>query len=325
MKTWPLIVALCLAQGMSFARDADGRLSVILAPNSTQPVIVSRGGEFDVLLSTNAELRLESASGSYALRAGGTQPARGWIRSRATVDADAPAGTYTLIAKTATGEDRNFRSVVVLDAPPESYRVAVWTNPRIGADPQHPDTALFRVTARINSGGAAIVVVTGDLTADGTPEQFRLALDMLNDCEAPTLVAPGPADRGGGRAGEYLGERPAAVPFGADGFLLCPAAGEGLGGGAGRLYTERRRIRAARWSIGAGFARDLDELRKSLTLFVDDPLDYVLGGESVGPGAPQEETSSWGRARLIAAPQERGALRWFTVGPRGLALDTAQD
>jgi hypothetical protein len=325
MKAWPMAVLFSLASTLAGARSADGRLAVLLAPNSTQPAIVSRGGELDVILRENAELRLESASGSYGLRAAPAQPFRGLLRVRATLSAGAPAGAYTLIAKTASGEDRNFRSVVVLDAPPESYRVAVWTNLRVGADPQHPDTALFRVSARINAGHAGLVLVTGDLTAAGTPEQFRLALDLLNDCAAPTLVAPGPADLASGRAQEYLGARPSAVPFGPDGYLLCPAPLADLGGEAGRLYTERRRIRATRWSIAAGLDLELRDLRGPLTVFADDPLDFVLGGRAGAAGGPQGEASPWGPARLYTAPQERGALQWFTVGPRGVAPDSSPD
>jgi hypothetical protein len=325
MKTRPLAVLFWLASALACARSADGRLAVLLAPNSTQPAIVSRGGELEVLLRENAELRLESASGSYGLRAALAQPFRGLLRVQATLSADAPAGAYTLIAKTASGEDRNFRSVVVLDAPPDSYRVAVWTNLRVGADPQHPDTPLFRVTARINAGHAVLVLVTGDLTVEGTPEQFRLALDLLNDCVAPTLVAPGPADFAAGRAQEFLGARPAAVPFGPDGYLLCPAPVADLGEEAGRLHAERRRIRAARWSIGAGLGLELGDLREPLTVFVDDPLDFVLGGRAAAAGGPQAEASPWGPARLYTAPQERGSLQWFTVGPRGLAPDSSQE
>ncbi len=317
MRNCLLAAALCAVCAAGHARDAEGRLATILSPSSTQPAIVVRGGQFDVLLRDDAPLRLESAAGSFNLSAADVQDFRGRRRVRVVLPAAVPAGAYSLVAASPAAEDRSFRAVFVLDSPPDEYRVAVWSTPRVSADPRRPDTGLFRVTAEINAGRPGLVLVTGDLTAAGSPEQFRLALELLNDCAAPTLVAPGPADLAGGHARDFLGDYPAAVPFGMDGYLLCPAPAGGLGQEDGRLHLERRRIRAARWSVGVGCLADSGDLRAQLTIFVDDPLDAVVGAI----GAAPIRTSPWGPTRIFTAPEGPAALEWFTAGPRPIAPD----
>lgn len=319
MKRLALVAAMCLAATIADARDAQGRLGLVLAPNSTQPAIVVRGDAFEVTLREDAALRLESAAGYFPLSESETRVLRGSHVARVTLPAEVPAGTYTLAGTSATGQDRNYRSVVVLDAPLETYRIAVWSNLRVGADPQHPDTELYRGSAQINSGGAALVLVTGDLTAGGTPEQLRLALDILNDCNAPTLVAPGAIDFASGQAENFLGVYPAAVLFGFDGILIGSAPHVSLGAEAGRLHLERRRVRAARWSIGAVPEFDLGRLREQLTVIVDDPLDAVLGVPA-GAVAESGDPSPWGRADVFTVPPDRAALQWYIVTPQRVSM-----
>ncbi len=317
MRILLLAAAICIAAATADARDAEGRLSTILAPSSTQPAIVVRGDALSVLLREDAALRLESSAGSFELTQSSSQTRRGVRAIRATFPPTVSVGAYTLVATSAGGDDRNFRAVFVLDAPPEEYRVAVWNNPRVSADPQSPDTALFRVTAEINAGRPALVLVTGDLTASGSPGQFRLALELLNDCTAPTLVAPGPADATAGHAQDYLGDYPVAVPFGSDGYLLCSTPAWDLGGEDGRLHLERRRIRAARWSVGVGCNVDSGDLRTQLAIFVDDPLDAVVGAIGGTPG----RTSPWGPTSIFTTSESRGALEWFTASARPIVPD----
>lgn len=311
-----LIVLMC---GWSHARDAEGRLDLILSPSNTQPAIVVRGGTFTAALREEAALRLESAAGSFALSAPPATVHRGLQIKEVALPEDVPAGTYTLVGSAGEAADRNYRAVVVLDAPLETYRIAVWSNLRVSADPQSPDTELYRLSAQINAGGAALVLVTGDLTASGAPEQFRLALDILNDCTAPTLVAPGAIDFASGGVSRFLGDYPVAVPFGLDGVLLCAAPRGALGVEEGKLHLERRRIRASRWSIGAAPAFDVGDLREQLTVLVDDPLDAVLGAPAAAVSEPGE-ASPWGRARVFTSPPDRAALQWYTVTPQRVSI-----
>lgn len=318
MRTFALAGVIALTSALAHARDAEGRLDLILSPSNTQPAIVVRGGTFPVALREEAALRLESAAGSFALSAPMATIQRGLRTKEIALPENVPAGTYTLVGSAGDEADRNYRAVVVLDAAPETYRIAVWSNLRVSADPQRPDTDLYRVSAQINAGGAALVLVTGDLTASGTPEQFRLALDILNDCNAPTLVAPGGIDFASGGVERFLGTYPVAVPFGLDGILLCSAPRAASGVEAGKLYLERRRIRPARWSIGAAPEFDFGDLRGQLTALVDDPLDAVLGA----PAAVTEpsEVASWGDARVFTSPPDRATLQWYTVTPQRVSI-----
>ncbi len=317
MRFLALAIAACLLSATAHARDAEGRLDLVLSPNSAQPAFVVHGGALSVVLREEASLQLESAAGSFALSTPAAKIQRGYSVVDITIPAEVPAGTYTLAGSSGDKTDRNYRSVVVLDAPLESYRIAVLSNLRISADPERPDTDLYRTTALTN--GAALVLVTGDLTASGTPEQFRLALEILNDCQAPTLVAPGTTDFASGHVSEYLGAYPLAIPFGLDGVLLCSAPRAAVGVEAGKLLLERRRIRAARWSIGAVPLLDLGLVRDQLTVLVDDPLDAAIGAPA-GIATETGEASSWGTTRMYAAPAQRAALEWFTVNPQRVSL-----
>lgn len=319
MRLLTLVAATCFLAVTAQARDADGRLDLVLSPNSAQPAIVVRGGTFNVVLREDSVLRLESAAGSFALTTPAAKTQRGFPVVEVTVPAEVPAGTYTLAGSKDDKTDRNYRSVVVLDEPLESYRIAVLSNLRVSADPERPDTDLYRTTGLMNGGGAALVLVTGDLTATGTPEQFRLALEILNDCHAPTLVAPGAMDFASGHVPEYLGAYPLAVPFGLDGVLLCSAPRAASGVEAGKLHLERRRIRASRWSIGAVPLLDLGLVRDQLTVLVDDPLDAAVGAPT-GVVRETGEASPWGTTRLYAAPQQRAALEWFLVNPQRVQI-----
>jgi hypothetical protein len=316
MRLHVLALSTLLVVGAAAARDSEGRLDVILAPNNAQPAIVAPGGQFEAVLAANAPLRIESAQGVFALESSGARPWRGAWRVDALVPTDAPPGAYALVAVGANGPDPVYRAVFVQAQPAETYRVAHIANLRVG-DPEGSDSRLFRVTASLNASAPDLILVTGDLTAGGAAEQFRLALEVLNDCAAPTLVAPGAADDREGLAETYLGRYPAAIAYGLDGYLLCPPGARPGSGADGRLHVERRRIRSARWSLGVAARSAWDDPRTNLTLLIDDPLDYVAGGDA-GPGqAPR----TWGGAHILTARPGRATVRWFTVGPRGIEDD----
>lgn len=310
MRAWIPLLAM-LAASAAHARDENERLAFILAPNNAQPAIVRAGDTFSVVVRSQVPLRIESAAGTIALSTAGARPWRGnWI-VEATVPSTALAGAYTLVAEDPDTRDSVYRAVYVLAETVESYRVAHVTNLRAG-DPQRPDSRLFRLTAALNEGAPDLILVTGNLTATGAEDEFRLAMDVLNDCRAPTFVAPGDADNGEGLLQAYLGEYPAALWFGDDGYLLCPPPALLSPGNDARLHVARRAIRAARWSIGVGAEFSHRDSRTALTLFVDDPLDYV-----VYPG-PADVVEAWGRTRRVETSGDM-QIRWFVVGPRGAA------
>ncbi len=314
-----LVLLIVSVAGAIPAREPDGRLGLVVAPNDTQPVMVQPGQEFDVLLRTEAALRLESAEGSYELAAGAGAGWRGRIRVAVTTPENAAPGTYTLVAETPEASDHAFRAVHVYNGFPETYAVAQLNDLRVGAAVGR-DTVLYRSARAINSREASLVLVTGNLTANGRADEFRIALEVLNAIAAPTLVVPGAVDRASGGAEEFLGPYPVTRRYGRDGFLMYytePGPTDWNESIHGQLYPARRSIRASRWSVGVSNRYVLgSSLRDALTLFVDDPLDVLVAG---GASGPVDGEVHWG-GTLLFGPSEarRGSVRWYTAGPRGL-------
>lgn len=314
MRPIAIATGLLLAASMASARDEAGRLAAIVAPNNAQPAVLRPGATLRALLRANVPLRIESAQGAANLELIRAQPWRGlWLVESRVPDGAAP-GPYALVARASGGDDVIHRAVYLLADSRESYTVAHVTNLRAG-DLRGSDSQLFRVTSMLNARAPDLVVVTGDLTASGTAEQFRIALDVLNDCIAPTFVAPGPADMRGGLADVYLGSYPVALPYGEDAYLLCPPANAMTPSTEAKLHIERRRVRAARWSVGAASGFPHDDLRVAITLFVDDPLDYLLDTREDRAGTAR---ARWGHTRLLTASSGRAEVRWYRVEPRGI-------
>lgn len=315
-----LIAALGLG-AWAAAREPDGRLGIVVTPNNTQPALVQPGQQFEVVLRTRATLRLESSGGTYELEAGAAVPWRGWLRVECTLPQGVPRGTYTLTAEDPEAADHAFRAVQVYESFSETYTVAQLNDLRVGAEDGR-DTVLYRSTRRINSAEPALVLVTGSLTAHGAADEFRVALEILNDIAAPALVVPGSVDRSQGLAETFLGPYPVTRRYGRDGYLafFTPASATGWSRAEeGRLYMERRSIRAVRWSMGLSNRYALgSNLRDALTLFVDDPLDVIVAG-SIGAPAESGGQVHWGGTRLYGpASAGRGSVRWYRVGPRGV-------
>lgn len=315
------LLALTLLGGPASARDGEGRLDVIVAPNNTRPVLTQAGQTFDALLREGATLTLESPAGSTELNQTAGVDWRGLVRVTCRLPEAVPAGAYTLVAKNRERTDRTFRAVHVYDAFPTAYTIAQFNDLRVGAKGAR-DTALYRITRRINAGQPGVVLVTGNLTADGSADEFRVALEVLNDLEAPTLVTPGAVDRSSGLAEAYLGPSPATWQFGRDGYLgYYTPTGRGDWGGAqeGRVYVARRSIRASRWSIGFTNEYGLaSPMRDVLTLFVDDPLDVVIAGHAAAY-TRGGRTTPWGHTTLFEQTSDtRGGVHWFRVDERGV-------
>ena len=307
----------------AWAREADGRLGLLLLPNDARPALVQAGQSFTVVAREQAKLSLKSVSDSFAVGIRWVRLPNGLYEGVGRVPPGAPPGTYTLEGVSDGTEDRNFRSVFVYESFPETYRVAHLSNLRIGSETGR-DTRIFQSTKAINAAGVAIVLVTGDLTDAGTPQQYAQALDLLGDCLAPTLVSVGRVEQASGLAGDFLGPPTFAVRFGPDGYLGYYSATIDeldLEGRAGEMYRMRRSIRSAYWSVGfTNYYGPEVPLRDQLVLFRDDPLDVVITARQslrreVGFGIP------WGDTRGFAMPtSERGAVQIYEVGRGGVHL-----
>ncbi len=307
----------------AWAREADGRLGLLLLPNDARPALVLAGQSFTVVARTQAELALKSVSGTFDVGTRWVRLASGLYEGVGKVPPGALPGTYALKGVSGGADDVNFRSVFVYESFPETYRVAHLSNLRIGSKTGR-DTGIFQSTKAINEAGVAIVLVTGDLTDAGTPKQYAQALDLLGDCLAPTFVSVGRAEQASGLAGDFLGPAAFAVRFGPDGYLGYYSATLeelDLEGRAGAMYRMRRSIRSARWSVG--FTNDYGpnvRMREQLILFRDDPLDVVITARH----AQMREVRfsiPWGDTRGFAMPtSDRGAVQIYDVGRGGVHL-----
>ena len=321
-------IALLVASLIASAREADGALGLIRSPHDGSPALVRRGETFPVMLTVRARLELRNGDASTPLAVAWAEPLQGLEHGICTVPADAPVGLMALHAQTDSVEDTCGRAVLVVDDFPTEYLVAHLSDWELGGANHHPnDTAaiLARVIERVNASGAYFVLVTGDLTANGTDAEFRAALGLLDACILPTFVTPGANDVKQGRYTDYFGETLTRVfRFGEDAFLTYDTAQPNPLSDEDEqvadLYRLRRDTRAARWSIGFTHRIDPNQgMRGQLVLFADDPLDYLLFGSWHRANREGESRLPWGRTRIIVAPAAAdGALRLIGIGQGGI-------
>ena len=200
-----LVVACCAVS----ARNLDGTLGLIARPISTVPTIVKAGDAFEVTIRADQpveEMRVVLYRGpdqtiifTQTQQQSPLAPKDGVVAVMATVPATVQPGLYNLLV--AARPQRKFdtaeRAVKVVAAWPDTYSIAHVTDVHIGRqDPPFRDQVFLRTASEINRLGLDFVLITGDLTDQGTPEQYRLFLQLLDHFEVPTFVTPGNHDRG---------------------------------------------------------------------------------------------------------------------------------
>jgi len=191
------------------ARNLDGTLGLILRPVSTVPTIVKAGEGFEVTIRADRpveELRVALYRGrdeTEVFLHSKPQPPLAPKDGAVTVRAATPVGTradlYGLRIRANPGRrgDTAERAVKVVAEWPQTYTFAHVTDVHIGrADPPLRDQVFKRTACEINRLGVDFVIITGDITDQGTPEQYRTFLDLLDLFDAPTFVTPGNHDRG---------------------------------------------------------------------------------------------------------------------------------
>ncbi|MBN2312014.1 MAG: hypothetical protein JXR94_23755, partial [Candidatus Hydrogenedentes bacterium] len=239
--------------------------------------------------------------------------------ARCRVPANAPPGAYALAATAGSRTDWNGRAVYVRESFPDTYRIAHVAGSAITAARGAADGAFGRAIEALNEAGPAFAVITGDLTREGTADQFRRFLELLDTCAFPTFVCAGPRDHQNGLYESTFGTSPEVFSFGADAFLTFDSTGAGVpddrGAQPGGIYRARRAIRPARWSVGFTYRYGPDlPMRTQIALFVDDPLDALIVQATV-PG--DLDAVPWGRIPVISAPPAgQGAFRLIELAPR---------
>lgn len=312
------------------AREADGTLGLIRYPHNGRPVMITPTGTFEAILQEEAHLTLSGAGGTTDLEVAWSPLPGGLKHGLCRATAPLSPGAHALHAKTEGGGDTNIRSVYVLEAFPENYRVAHITDLHIGRDPgADRDSGTVREAIEtVNTADAAFVLITGDVTDQGEPAQFASFLELLDRCSAPTYVVVGNHDRKDNHYQAFFGPSTYTFTFGSDGYLAFDTKdfliADEMDGQNGLLHLYRRQLRASRWSIGFTHRYDVSMgMRAQLSLFVDDPLDYLVYGHyhrepGEGDGIP------WGNTRHIMTPAAvDGKMRFLLVDAEGVkALET---
>lgn len=316
-----LVLALTTA---AWAREPDSVLGLIQAPNDGRPAIVRPGGVFEAVVTERAELRIATPRSSHKLTVAWDPLAGGWMKALCTVPSDASPGTYVLEAVAGDEIDQAVRSVYLRETLPDYYTIAHLAGIHIGSD-RHARSAkaIFAdLIQAVNASSAVFVLITGDLTEDGSPDAFRGFIAVLDQCAKPTFVCPGKRDLREGRYETFFGAPTYMFRFGRDGYLAfnmgAPAIDEaGLGRQVADLHVFRRVIRPARWSIG--FTHEYNpawDMRSQIVLFVDDPLDYLFFGQRRPENAEKDVKVPWGTTTFTATPAGiDGAMRLVDVSP----------
>jgi len=304
MRCCALVLAGLVLAHAADAREPDGRLGLLVLPNDTRPTFLTVDRQLVIVARQEAAISLNSASDGEPLSIIWRATPDGLFQGTCALPQDTPPGTYSLEAVAGDTTDHVARSVIVYDSFPKSYSFAHLTDFGGGT----PSESL---------GEADFVVVTGDLTSDGRPEEIRTALGALSRLQRPTIVNPGTAAIASGLAEAYFGPSPFVVHYGEDAYLghhLLPDSGPAQANPAAALHTLRRSIRAARWSIGLlSGAGPNAAMRDQLILFHDDPLDYAIVAIPA-----QTDPFSWGRTAVHGPFDESPPITLFEVDALGV-------
>ncbi|MFP4173008.1 MAG: metallophosphoesterase family protein [Candidatus Hydrogenedentota bacterium] len=319
------VCAVCLAFG-AMGRAGDGPLDIILSPHNGRPALVRPGAAFEAVLTKETPLKLAGEDGTLTMAVDWEERPDGRYVATCHLPKEIAPGVYALEAEgEGDGErDRNERALHVRDSFPEVYLVAHIADPVVGegGDLEESLGLFTEIAAEIGEANADVALITGELTANETDEEYAAFLNALEDLSMPAFVCPAPSEE----SVRYFGPPPFAFWYGEDAYLgfdgtVAPPAppwepAESL------LYRLRRETKPARWAIG--FANRYSQafpMHSQISLFVDDPLDLLITGpwkmELVDEeGEEMEPALPWGRTPVaITPPASEGAYRFLQVSP----------
>ncbi|NLN91822.1 MAG: metallophosphoesterase [Candidatus Hydrogenedens sp.] len=320
-----LIVSCLVCMPAAHARQEDGSLGLIRVPNNGRPVIATAGDAFEIILLEEAQLHLEREGLVFPLETNWRESRGKRVYGEATLPADLPAGCYSLCGKNSEIQDVNLRSVYIVEALKESYAFAHITDMHTGTT-RHKRSdreILLELLGQVNESDADFSLITGDVTDHGTAEEFLSLLEILDTSRIPTFLAPGNHDRTDSNYADFFEHLTYAFQYGRDGYLSFDTKdyliADEMNVQNSLLYLYRRELRPSRWSVGMTHRYDPDMgMRSQLTLFVDDPLDYLLVGHTHREARTGDQIP-WGKTRLIMTPAAiNGSWRLVRVDDQGL-------
>jgi predicted phosphodiesterase len=313
---------LLLIAGGAAARDDAGLLDIIITPNEGVPVIATPGQHFDAIVRVQGALELRQADRVVPLATQWLPQPGDRHMARCTIPAGTEAGAYSIVLRAGDQEDFNGRSVWVVPEFPEVYEIAHLTDTHVGSG-RHPRPSedIFReMIQHVNDSPAAFVVITGDLTDNGTPEQFQQFLEVLNTSTKPTFVCAGNHDRLARNYEAVFGPLTYWFTYGHDAYLAFDTkdfrVADELGVQDALLERYRRAMMPARWRIGLTHRYEADMgLRAQLILFVDYPLDHLLYGHWHRENVSNVQAMPWPKVKATVTPAAiNGAMRMVAIG-----------
>lgn len=315
-----VFVLLATAAG---ARDSAGLLSTIITPNEGVPAVLLAGTTFDAVVTAQGDLSLRREAETVALEVEWLPLPGDRDLARCLVPENAAAGAYELVISGDGVADNLVRAVWVVESFPETYAIAHITDTHIGSTrhARASEDIFLDLVEHVNASDAAFVAITGDVTENGDAEQFQSFLEVLNRCTKPTFVCAGNHDRQALHYEHAFGPLDYWFTYGEDGYLVFDTkdfmVSAGLDGQDSLLQRFRRAIMPCRWRIGLTHRYEFDMgMRSQLTLFVDNPLDYLIYGHWHRANATNAEAMPWPGVRATVTPAAiNGAMRMFRIGP----------
>ncbi len=332
IRTAACMAALCLfgvhgALPVAGAREADGTLGLIQLPNNGVPVIIAPGATFEAILTEPAAMFLEGSGEQYALEGLWTPLPGDRVKVACATPDTIPPGAYTIVAATDAKTDRTPRSVYIRESFPEIYSIAHVTDTHIGKDRRYPrrsDDIIRDVFRAVNEDDIAMALITGDLTEGGEEDECRRFLALLDLCDAPTFVCAGNHDRKDTNYERFFGPLFYMFTFGQDGYLVFDTkdfvTADDLGAQPGALERFRRILKPSRWTVGVTHRYEPSMgMRAQISLFLDNPLDFLVFGHWHRENTEQEKTTPWGHTRMIVTPAAiDGRIRIIDMTARGM-------
>ncbi len=333
-RYWLILFILPLS---AWSRSPDGSLDILLIPNNGMPAILQAGASFETRARAKGELRLFRDGDQIPLVADWREIAGGIFSARCTTPPGLAQGFYALEWVANERSDTNTRSVFIVDSFPVQYSIVHLTDVHIGSNRYpKPSEQIFRelISAvnqrcaeigrvwkdRAHEGDAheedkdedaippvAFAVVTGDLTESGEMSQYAVFLELLDLLEIPTYVCAGNHDRKALNYEHVFYQLYYNFTFGNDGYLVFDTKDYHIGDEAGPQDGDLERLRqsiiSSRWAIGVTHRyHPTMSMRAQLTLFVDNPLDYLLYGHVHRESKPEEQRVPWGTTSTIITP-----------------------
>ncbi len=289
-----------------FARNADGTLGLIKIPNEGIPAVLAKGQDFKVISDKPGALFLIDADGKKLplnqewkeVRQGGRWEAKVYL-----TEGSSTGNPYSIQLVSEEGKtDVNQRAVWIFDGFYGYYTFAHISDVHIkSVDMTDENSITFeKVINRVNQSDAQFVLITGDLTHNASFEEMRVFLKLLNKFSKPTFVCAGNHDRTGDAYEKFFFSSTYAFRYSKDGFIVFDSreyrTADAWDEQDNVLYRYRRELKSSRWTFGITHRYEFTMgMRTQLTLFVDDPVDFLLYGHIHRENTKEESILPWGK------------------------------